>query len=146
MTNNQSKLSKKSGNPRYNFKKLSLKTRIEIIRKRYLIRKAKQLLNQGMETPQPASFQDDYEKTISIEVLAEILERNRNYEKTEELLKHHDDDKSDNSDKSDKYDSDNFESDSDNDDKETSKNTEDTVSPENERNLLVEEVPEIIEL
>jgi len=143
MTNNQSKLSKKRGNPRYNFKKLSLKTRIEIIRKRYLIRKAKQLLKQGMETPQPASFQDDCEKTISIEVLAEILERNRNYEKTEELLKHHDDDKSDNSDK---YDSDNFESDSDNDDKETSKNTEDTVSPENERNLLVEEVPEIIEL
>jgi len=158
MTNNQSKLSKKRFGFKYNSRKLSFKTRIEIIRKRYLIRRAKQLLRQGMETPQPASFQDNFEKAISIEVLAEILERNRNYEKKQKLLEYTPTQRNissstDSSSESDNYDSDVFESDNDNNDKDlknndkniNKKNIIENLSTEREL-LLIGEDPEIVEI
>lgn len=140
MSNNQSKLSRKRFGFKYNSRKLSLKTRIEIIRKNHLIREAKRLLQQGMETPKPSSYQDDYEKTIRIEVLAEILERNTNYEKTQKLLEYtptsanilaNDTSSSD----SDNYDSDKFETESLNEDSEDPKKL-----------CLVDESPELVEL
>ena len=158
MTNNQSKLSKKRFGFKYNSRKLSFKTRIEIIRKRYLIRRAKQLLRQGMVTPQPASFQDNFEKAISIEVLAEILERNRDYEKKQKLLEYTPTQRNissstDSSSESDNYDSDVFESDSDNNDKDlknndkniNKKNIIENLSTEREL-LLIGEDPEIVEI
>ena len=158
MTNNQSKLSKKRFGFKYNSRKLSFKTRIEIIRKRYLIRRAKQLLQQGMDTPQPASFQDNFEKAISIEVLAEILERNRNYEKNQKLLEYTSTQRNilssaDSSSESDNYDNEVFESDNDNNDKDLKNNDKDiykkniieNLSTETEL-LLIGEDPEIIEI
>ena len=156
MTNNQSKLSKKRFGFKYNSRKLSFKTRIEIIRKRYLIRRAKQLLRQGMVTPQPASFQDNFEKAISIEVLAEILERNRDYEKKQKLLEYTPTQRNissstDSSSESDNYDSDVFESDSDNNDLKNKdkdinkKNIIENLSTEREL-LLIGEDPELVEL
>ena len=158
MTNNQSKLSKKRFGFKYNSRKLSFKTRIEIIRKRYLIRRAKQLLRQGMVTPQPASFQDNFEKAISIEVLAEILERNRNYEKKQKVLEYTSTQRNissstDSSSESDNYDSDVFESDNDNNDKDlknndkniNKKNIIENLSTEREL-LLIGEDPEIVEI
>jgi len=156
MTNNQSKLSKKRFGFKYNSRKLSFKTRIEIIRKRYLIRRAKQLLRQGMVTPQPASFQDNFEKAISIEVLAEILERNRDYEKKQKLLEYTPTQRNissstDSSSESDNYDSDVFESDNDNNDLKNKdkdinkKNIIENLSTEREL-LLIGEDPELVEL
>lgn len=75
----------------YNSRKLSLATRIEIIRKRYLIREAKKLLNHGLSnksleitsTPRPSTMIEEYnnEETVSFKSLAQILEEKNNHVK-----------------------------------------------------------------
>ena len=152
MSNNQSKLSRANFMFKYNPRKLSFKTRIEIIRKRHLVKEARKLLQQGMETPQPASLQDDFEKAISIEVLAEILERNRNYEKTQKLIEYTKDDvnvtdSSSSSSDQDNYESDNFETESLDSDKsiEEKKDILKNISTDREL-LLIGEDPELVEL
>jgi len=109
-----------------------------------------------MVTPQPASFQDNFEKAISIEVLAEILERNRDYEKKQKLLEYTPTQRNissstDSSSESDNYDSDVFESDNDNNDLKNKdkdinkKNIIENLSTEREL-LLIGEDPELVEL
>ena len=136
MSNNQSKLQiTRFG---FNKRKLSLSTRIEILKKQHLIRKAKRLLRLGIQTPSPASIQDDCEKEVGIEILAEILETKRNYERHTSLIEYHphqNNSKSSSSDSDENYDSDNFETESINDD-----------SEEMEKRRFVQETPEIIEL
>jgi hypothetical protein len=143
MTNNQSKMSKKRFGLNYNSRKLSVKTRIEIIRKRHLIKKAKKLLQKGIDTPipTPASLQDECESVVSIEVLAEILETTRNYEKQQTLLEYHPLKKAlppiaSSSDEN--YDSDEYEPES------MSEDSED--SEEAEKKCLVDERPELVEI
>lgn len=136
MSNNQSKL-QRTGFV-CNKRKLSLSTRIEILKKQHLIRKAKRLLRLGMQTPSPASIQDDCEKEVGIEILAEILETSRNYERHTSLLEYHphqNNSKPSSSDSDENYDSDNFETESINED-----------SEETEKLCFVDERPEIIEL
>jgi hypothetical protein len=58
----------------YNPRKLSLGTRLEIRRKKCLIRQAKILVKEGMRTPTPASITDSHESTISLGELEYILE------------------------------------------------------------------------
>ena len=91
MTNNQSRMYESRFRIKYKSKRLSLSTRLEILKKRHLIKKARRLLQQGIETPSPASLQDDCEDVISIEVLAQILEDTRNYQTNinEELKRKH---------------------------------------------------------
>ena len=43
----------------YNPRRLSLSTRIEIMRKKRLVRLAKKMLQEGMQTPRTDSYQDD---------------------------------------------------------------------------------------
>ena len=78
MSNNQSKLYHKKFSANIRPRKLSLSTRIEIIKKRHLIKKAKKLLQNNKYTPTPASFKDDCNDTISVEILAEVLDDQRN--------------------------------------------------------------------
>ena len=58
----------------YNPRKLSLGTRLEIRRKKCLIRQAKILVKEGMRTPTPASITDSHESTIRLGDLEYILE------------------------------------------------------------------------
>ena len=58
----------------YNPRKLSLGTRLEIRRKKCLIRQAKILVKEGMRTPTPASITDSHESTIMLDDLTHILE------------------------------------------------------------------------
>lgn len=136
MSNNQSKLQiTRFG---FNKRKLSLSTRIEILKKQYLIRKAKKLLRLGMQTPSPASIQDDCEKEVGIEILAEILETTRNYERQTSRIEYHphqNNSKPSSTDSDESYDSDNFETESVTDD-----------SGEMGKLRFVQEIPEIIEL
>lgn len=156
MSNKLSKFSFGNFRPVYRSRKLSLATRIEILRKRHLIKKAKLLLKKGLEdtiiTPVPASYQDSFEKTINVEVLAELLERTKEMKRTQ-LIEYQsfekkldkgiftDSDSDNNSDETDNneentYDSDKFE--------DESESLSDSDIEKGEKEPLVSELPEIV--
>ena len=129
----------------YNPKRLSLSTRIEIMRKKRLVRIAKKLLSEGMHTPRPDTYDNNDDCVVNLKDLSFLLKGDCDYE----------------SDGSSLYDSDDFETETDETNDETRDETNDETkdetkhtaasenneeaNDENKTFLLVDEEAEIIE-
>ena len=152
MSNKLSKFSLMNFKPVYRSRKLSLSTRIEMLRKRHLIKKAKLLLEKGLSnnvTPTPDTYEDCFEKSINVEVLAELLERSKKIE-TKKMIEYQNpekkldkgiftDSESDNiSDETDNYDSEKFEEESD--------YISDSDNEKAEKEPFVSESPELVDV
>jgi hypothetical protein len=89
MSNKLSKFSANNFEPKHKMRRLSLATRIEVMRKRHLVKKAKQLLENGLNnkpvTPLPASYEESFKRTINMEVLSELMEKTKEKKKKQAI-------------------------------------------------------------